>query len=112
MNGLCLLDLYRTGKELHLHVDSGFPDDAIVMRQYYDRSTGVYYLVVHSETFESVRDGEEIPLALVVMTTLQNPAQQKEKNKDGKTGAPETEATGEAPADVSAIAQPGAGGPE
>jgi hypothetical protein len=96
ISGPILLDIFRTGRELHIKIGTGFPDDAIVVWRHYDHSTGMFYLTVQSETFEPVKEGEEIPFSVITITTLQNPPQQKEKNEDGQKGAHEaTQQTGE-----------------
>jgi hypothetical protein len=109
ISGLYLLTIFRTGDEIHLKVLQGFPPDSIIVRHFYDRDHHQYFLVIQSETFDPVKEGDMIPWGTVVISHAPlSKESQKEKTEDGKKGAPE--ATGEAQADVSAQSQPGAGG--
>jgi len=104
ISGLRLLTIFRTGDEIHLEVIEGFPADAVIVRHYYDRDAHNYFLVIQSETFDPVKEGEPVPWGTVIIRhATPSKENEKEKNEDGKTGAPETKApTGEAQANVSA----------
>jgi hypothetical protein len=113
ISGLHLLTLFRTGDEAHFKVESGFPADSIIVRHYYDRDYHQYFLFIQSETFDPVKEGDQIPWGTVIVShAVPRKENEKEKGTDENKGAPETEApTGEAQTDVSAGAQPGAAGP-
>jgi hypothetical protein len=111
ISDLALITTYQTGAEIHAKITHGFPPDGVIVRHYYDRDLHSYFVVVQSEEFEAMKNGDTISMGIIAATVL--PCGQKiekEQSNNGQKGAPEIEAEGQA--NVSQESQPGAGGSE
>jgi len=65
-----MLDIFTTGQKVRAEIVNGFPQDSIIVRHYYDLLTHTYFLTVQNESFEPVKDGEEIPIENIVVKHL------------------------------------------
>lgn len=68
LKGFALLETFRTGKFLSARILNGFPKDAEVIHHRFDREANEFILTVHSEEFESVPQGGDIPFGVVTVT--------------------------------------------
>ena len=69
ISGKMLLDLFSTGQRVRADVQEGFPPNSQIVRHYYDRDLGVYFLVVYNAQFEPVKLGDTVPLMNITFKT-------------------------------------------
>jgi hypothetical protein len=80
ISDLALLQIFATGNEVHIRVLHGFPPDGQIVRHFYDRDLHSYFLVVHSDTFDVVKNGSTIPLDVIAVMNVP-PLQLKPENE-------------------------------
>jgi hypothetical protein len=65
-----LMDIFTTGQTLRAQITEGIPRDSVIMRHSYDRETGIYFLMIQNDTFESVKEGDVIPIHVITVKAL------------------------------------------
>lgn len=92
-----LLNVFATGQKVRGEIVSGLPLDAVIMRHWFDRGTGFYWLLVQSESFDPVQQGTEIPILPIQVKTLPPDEEEYKRGYDaGYQAAINFVATGEA----------------
>jgi len=80
ISDMALLQIFATGNEVHVKVVQGFPLDTVIVRHYYDRDLNSYFVVVLSDAFDVVKNGENIPLGVIAVANVP-PLQLKSENE-------------------------------